>query len=195
MLQPTMLPKLVQRNLCYNESRDHGGQHWEHSPHAYLRCENTVVINTPNAPCMLLFYITKCLPDMKQGMHLIITMPLIPLQLRIKIFTHMSCPRMTGNQLTWCPHGSSPFAVWPHRCPPPSRCYLQHMLSFRVSRRISRGSYTVFLLLFLPILSVASLMCMWNLVIIIISMMNHHSILGQHVHCSSHYNAVLLTLW
>jgi hypothetical protein len=154
-----------------------------------------VVINTPNAPCVLLFYITKCLPDMKQVVHLIIAMPLIPLQLGIKIFMHTSYPRMTGNQLTWCPHGSSPFAVRPHRCPPPrSRCYLQHMLSFGVSRRISRGSYTVFLLLFLPISSIASSTCIQNLVTIIISMMNHHSILGQHVHHSSCYNVVLLTL-
>jgi hypothetical protein len=52
-----------------------------------------VVIDAPNAPCVLLFYITECLPDMRQVVRLIIAMPLIRSRLGIKIFMHMSYPR------------------------------------------------------------------------------------------------------
>jgi hypothetical protein len=57
-----------------------------------------VVIDTPNAPCVLLFYITECLPDMKQVVHLIIATLLILSRLGIKIFIHMSYPRLIGRR-------------------------------------------------------------------------------------------------
>ena len=118
----------------------------------------------------------------EQVTHLIIAVLLICSWLTSEISMYMSYLRVIGHQSSWCPHGSNHFAVPQRRClPQMSKCYLWHMPSFEDYRKTSRRSCEVSLLAFLLISNLVSLMCTQNSAIIIISMTNHHSILGQHV--------------
>ena len=194
--QHTAPPKLVQRDLCNDEPGDCWGWCWEHSSHAHL-CENTVSSMHQMLCVWFWFYILIICLIWDTGHTLDYSKLLIHLWCRIKIFMPTSCLRITGHQLHWSPLGSSrPTVPW-HRClPQRSQCYPWHMLSFKDSKKISRRSYKVFLLVFLPVSSRVSSTCTQDLVITIISMMNHPFILGWHVCHLSGSNWITLTvLW
>jgi len=131
----------LQRNLCNNEPRDCRGM----TLRVLLSCSSWMWEcgghwHTKMLQCMLLFILTECLPDMRQVVHLIITMPLIHLQLRIKIFMHMSYPRLIWMSIdlvsSWLKSfHSATMQMSTTKVPMLS----MHMLSFGDSKRISKG--------------------------------------------------------